>query len=502
MWNLDIDRRLFFSLVLGVFMGALDLTILAPALPHIGESFGVTPAAVVLAFSIYAAFYAAAVPLLGKLSDVRGYKPVYTVSMLLFSGGSALAALSPSIQVLVLARILQGIGGGGLFPVAQAMVGAALPRKQRGTMLGILLGAFALGGVMGPNLGGFLVQHLSWQWIFWINVPLGVIGAGLLVRVHLPAKQRRGEIDWVGAVLVALTLGSLVLGIEGLRNVADTGFFSLEVGGLFLLAVLGACVLVPVERRQAEPVLDVRLIASGTIAPLLGVSFLIGYALLGGMVFAPLYTQIMFGASAFGSGAILNAAALGLGLSSYIAGTQTNRLGARRLIIVGMACASAGLGLMILLQHSLWGLLVGLVFLGTGLGLSQGPISYLGLALTDDEDHGQISGLISITRSMGGAAGITLAGVLLDHTTRGLSARLPEGAELSAQVWGSSSSLQILRQASTATQEMVRQSLSAGLLDGWYVALGAALLGLALSFLLTRRETIEASQEAASELLR
>jgi len=178
-----VDLRLLASLVIGVFMGAVDLTILAPALPRIGDSFGVTPSAVVLAFSLYAVFYAASVPLMSKLADVRGYKKIFGISMALFAAGSAGAALSPSLAWLVGARALQGVGGGGLFPVAQAIVGVALPERLRGQTLSILLGTFAAGGVLGPNLGGFLVQHANWHWIFWINVPLGFLGIILLAPI-------------------------------------------------------------------------------------------------------------------------------------------------------------------------------------------------------------------------------------------------------------------------------------------------------------------------------
>ncbi|MGI9175496.1 MAG: MFS transporter, partial [Rhodothermales bacterium] len=457
----------------------------------------VTPAAVVLAFSVYAAFYAASIPLMSKLADVRGYKPVYGVSMAVFAAGSALAALAPSLPVLVGARLLQGIGGGGLFPVAQALVGAALSEKEQGKALGILMGVFAVGGVLGPNLGGFLVQHLSWHWIFWINVPLGVLGVLLLLRTDIPETRRDGAIDWVGAALVAILFGSLVLSIEGLRDLQEEGFFSLRVGGVMGLVALSLALLIPRERRQEEPIVDFRLVASSRIAPLLGVSALVGYALLGGVVFAPLYVQLMFGASALGSGAVLNAVAGGLGLSSWIAGTYTSRLGGRPLVIAGMALTAGGIGLMIVLQMHLWGMLFGLALLGAGLGLSQGPISYLGLTLAPEEDRGQVAGLISITRSMGGAMGITLAGVLLSQASERLAGRLNIDPErLANQVWGTNNGLQVLGGTSGAEQETVRQALGSGLVEGWYLALGAALLGLVLS-LAVKSKKPEAEPSAA-----
>ncbi|HET6568996.1 MAG TPA: MFS transporter [Rhodothermales bacterium] len=484
---LNINRRLLVSLVIGVLMGAMDLTIVAPALSHIAGSFHVTPSAVILAFSIYAAFYAVSVPLMSKLADVRGYKLIYGISMMIFTIGSAGSALAPTLPVLVAARIVQGIGGGGLFPIAQAIVGAKLPEKQRATALGILMGAFAIGGVLGPNLGGFLVQQLSWHWIFWVNVPLGVFGVVLLYTTDVRDEKHRGEIDWLGAILVAVAFGSLVVSIETIRIVGDVGVFTLRTGLWYVVTVLAFAILVPVERRRKEPILNFALISSPAVVPLLLVSLLMGWALLGSVVFTPLYAQLMFGASAFGSGAVLNAAAFGLGVSSLIAGAYTNRVGAKKLIIFGMVLTSAGLAGMIVLQHSIWGILGGLVFLGAGLGLSQGPLSFLGLSLVPSRSEGQISGLISITRSMGGATGMTLAGVLLNRASAGLSGQIHaqvSGGELSSKIWGSSSSLQALQDAPVSTQQAVRHALGAGLLHGWYMALAAAVIGLAISFAL------------------
>ena len=487
-----LSPGLYTALLMGVFMGALDLTIIAPALPHIGASLGVSPAAVVLAFSIYAAFYAVSVPVMGKLADIRGYATIYRISLLLFAGGSALAAVSPSLPVLVLARIIQGIGGGGLFPVAQAIVGTTIPERKQGRILGILVGVFALGGVLGPNLGGFLTQTLTWRWIFWINVPLGLIAVLIIRHVRIEGHGKGKHVDWAGAILVAVALGSLVMTLESFRHF-ERGFFNLYTIGCVVATVAGFALLVVVERRRSDPIVDVSFVGSASIAPLLAVSFFVGYALLAGIVFTPLFAQIAFNATTLASGAILNAAAAGLGVASYIAGHLTVSRSSRPLILAGMACTAVGLGLMIMLRGSVFGVLGGLVLLGVGLGLTQGPISYLGLTLAPQNKQGQISGLIAITRSMGGAAGITLAGVLLSRAVYEL-----RGAAISistADIWGSEGGgLAALDEMPPDAADAVRLALIEGLVEGWYVALGAAVLGLVVSFLLERNPQ---SKEAA-----
>lgn len=465
-------------------MGALDLTIVAPALPHIGRSLGVSPAAVVLAFSIYAAFYAVSVPVMGKLADTRGYARVYRIALLLFASGSAVAATSTSLPVLIIARIVQGIGGGGLFPVAQAIVGTKLPVEKQGRVLGILVGVFAVGGVLGPNLGGFFAQALTWRWIFWINVPIGVICA-LSIR-HLEIKVPRGkrEVDWAGALLVAVSLGSLVLTLESLRHV-DRGLINPYTIGFVFTTLVGLALLIVVERRRSDPIVDVSFVSSRQVGPLLLVSFFVGYALLAAVVFAPLYAQVAFGATALASGAVLNAAAAGLGLAAYVAGRWTGLRSSRTLILIGMTCTVGGLVAMILLGDEIWGLLVGLVLLGVGLGLTQGPISYVGLQIAPPKKQGQISGLIAITRSMGGATGITLAGVSLSRLTHRVSGSAFEIS--TADVWNADGGgLNSLASVSGASAGPVREAILAGIVNAWYWALAAAVLGLIVALVLDK----------------
>jgi EmrB/QacA subfamily drug resistance transporter len=392
----DVDKRLLGALIAGVFIGALDLTILVPALPAIGESFQLSPVAASTTLSVYAAFYAATVPLVSKLSDLKGYKPFFLASFLLFGIGSIVAALASNLAVLVGGRVIQAIGGGGLFPLAQATVGTTVPEDERGTVFGILLGVFAIGAVLGPNLGGFLVQEASWRWIFWIHVPLVMAGASLLRNQELPRGNPHEKIDWGGAVLVAVTFGSIILSVESLRDLGKVDLISFRIGGFVLLSLIGLGLLIPYERRQEEPVLNMKLIGSKTIAPLLLISTLVGYALLGGVVFLPLYVQLTFGASALGAGAALNAAAVGLGLSSWLAGELTNRTGPKPLVTVGMGLVAAGLIGMILLQTNLWGLLAGLLVLGGGLGLAQGLAGR-----RDAVDKAHALGLLSLDDAAG-----------------------------------------------------------------------------------------------------
>lgn len=490
MQHFGLNPRLFAALLIGVFMGAVDLTIVAPAIPHIGGSLDVSPAAVVLAFSIYAAFYAVSVPVMSKLADVRGYGQIYRMSLILFAGGSALAALTPSLPVLVLARIIQGIGGGGLFPVAQAIVGTALDDRRQGRVLGILVGVFALGGVLGPNLGGFFAQTLAWRWIFWINVPLGVVAFFLLRGVSIPSAEGRGKVDWLGAIFVAISLGGLVFWLESLRHV-DRGLLSLHSLGLLAVTIGGIVTFVVVERRRSDPIIDLSFVRSRSIGPLLLVSLTVGYALLAGVVFAPLFSQIAYGASTFASGAILNAVAVGLGASSYVAGHLSRERTSRALIIVGMVLTAGGLLAMILLREHIWGMLSGLVFLGMGLGLTQGPLSHAGLRLAPADKQGQISGLIAITRSMGGAAGITLAGVWLSRTVQDLASPSSPISIRTSDIWGMEGGIEALDQMPAESAETIRNALMQGLVEGWYWALGAAVLGLVAAFFM-EKEAVEA----------
>ncbi|WP_135257555.1 MFS transporter [Thermus caldilimi] len=476
-----MSGRLLLALMLGVFMGALDNAILAPALPAIAQDLGTGVDRITLAFSIYSVFYAVAVPILGRLSDLLGYGRVYGVSMALFAGGSALAALSQSLEMLVAARVVQAVGAGGLFPVAQAIVGVVAPEKQRGAYLGQILGVFALGNVLGPNLGGFIVERATWHWVFWINVPIGFLGVLLLSGAALPRPAGRAPLDLGGGVLVALTFGSLVLAIQGLERLDELGFFSLRIGGLFLLALLSGLALLLYERRHPAPLLDVRLAMAPAFLPLWLVSTLVGYALLGGIVFAPLYGQVAFYLSPFASGAILNALALALGAVSGAAGALVGRVGGKRLVVLGMGLTALGLFVMAYLANALWLLLLGLFLLGTGLGLVQGPLSYLALGLAPAGSQGQVSSLVSLTRSLGAAAGITVSGVLLSRGSRELAA-LSAGSPV-----GFSGGTGNLAEAPAFVKSLLQNTLGVGVLEGWRLAFLAALLGFLAAFWLKER---------------
>lgn len=487
-----MSRTLLFALMLGVFMGALDNAILAPTLPAIARDLGTGVDRVTLAFSIYSVFYAVAVPVLGRLSDLLGYGRVYAFAMGLFAGGSALAALAPSLEVLVLARVVQAVGAGGLFPVAQAIVGAVAKGEARGRYLGQILGVFALGNVLGPNLGGYIVEHYSWHWVFWINVPIGALGVLLLQGARLPRPEGRVALDPLGALLVALTFGGLVLAIQGLERVDELGFFSFRIGGVFLLALLAGLLLFWHEARHPAPLLDVRLALSPGLRNLWLVSLLVGYALLGGIVFAPLYAQVAFRLSPFASGAILNALALALGAVSGLAGALTGRLGGKRLALLGMGFTALGLLVMAFLSQTLWALLLGLFLLGVGLGLVQGPLSYLALGLAPKGTEGQVSALVSLTRSLGAAAGITLSGVLLARRSRELAA-LTAGGPFGFS--GGAGPGADLSGAPAFVQGLLQNTLGLGVLEGWRLAALAALLGFLVAFTLKERRggTLEAA---------
>lgn len=473
-----MNIRLLVALLLGVFMGALDNSILAPALPEIAASLNSDPAKVILVFSIYAVFYAVSVPLLGKLSDLFGYKRIYTFAMGLFILGSMLSALAPNLTFLVFARVVQGIGAGGLFPIAQAVIGSTYPEEQQGKALGFVFGVYALGSIIGPNLGGFIVENFSWSMIFWVNIPIGLIGMALLIGTQIPQPKRVPIIDWVGGILVIFTFASLILGIQGIQYFDKVGFWSVEIGLRFALFVVGGVLLVIWERKHRDPIVDVRLVATQTFMPILIVSNMVGYALLGGIVFGPLYSQLAFNLSAFSSGVILNALAITLALTSAISGLMINRLGGKKVTIIGMAFTAAGLGIMAYTSSTLLWLLTGLAILGFGLGFVQGPLSFLALATAREGTKGQVSSLISLTRSIGAAGGITISGVLLGRA----------GSQLSQTGEGSSNlhsfDLSALQQAPPFVQDLIIETLKGGIIAGWKVAFFAAAIGLAASVFL------------------
>ncbi|GAA1957889.1 DHA2 family efflux MFS transporter permease subunit [Amycolatopsis minnesotensis] len=401
------------AIMLGMLLSALDQTIVATALPTIvgdlggGSHLSWVVTAYLLAETIMTA-------LIGKFGDLFGRKKAFIASVALFLVGSFFAGWADQMGTLIAFRAVQGLGGGGLMVTAAAVIADVVPLRERGKYQGFIGAVFGISTVVGPLLGGLFVDHLSWRWAFYVNIPLGilvlVIAAIALPRVVSTAKPR---IDYLGIILIALAASGLTL-------VTSWGGTEYPWGSptILLMAAVSVVLLVAfvlVEQRAAEPMLPMRLFR-GRVFSVSGVlSFLVGFAMLGGITYLPTYLQYVRGESATLSGLWMLPLVAGLMAAALVTGTVISRTGRYRLFpIFGSVLMVAGLLLMSLLDAgtSYWLMSLYMIVLGAGVGLiMQVPVIVV-QSTADYADLGVATSGVSFLRTLGSSFGVALFGTI------------------------------------------------------------------------------------------
>ncbi|MGZ6616638.1 MAG: DHA2 family efflux MFS transporter permease subunit, partial [Solirubrobacteraceae bacterium] len=275
----------FGALMLGMFLAALDQTIVSTALPTIvGDLGGLNHLSWVVTSYLLAT--TVSTPVYGKLGDMIGRKPVFLAAILIFLAGSMLSGLSQTMNELIAFRAVQGIGAGGLMVGAQAIIGDIVPPRERGRYMGLIGSVFGVASVAGPLLGGFLVESLSWRWVFYVNLPIGVLAVVIVItRLHLHTPTHHHRIDYLGAALLSGCVGSLIL----LTTWGGTQYpwGSSTIIGLGIAGVVLLAAFIWQETRAAEPILPLRLFRSSVFRVANAIGFAIGMAMFGAIIFIP-----------------------------------------------------------------------------------------------------------------------------------------------------------------------------------------------------------------------
>jgi EmrB/QacA subfamily drug resistance transporter len=421
------------GLLLALILAMLDQTIVSTALPRIvGDLGGVTHLSWVVTAYVLASTITT--PLYGKLGDLYGRKRWLMTAIVIFLIGSALSGLSQTMDQLILFRALQGLGAGGLMVGVIASIGDLVAPRERGQYMGYMMAAMMLAMIAGPLVGGYITDSLSWRWIFYINMPVG--GAALIylwLTLHLPYKKVPHKIDYLGAGTLAIAATSLVL----LTTWGGTQYAwgSAMIVGLGVLAIAATAAFLFIQTRAAEPVLPLHVFRNRNFSVATGMSFLLGFAMLGALTFLPLYQQTVQHLSAVGSGLLLIPMMLGVTVTSLIGGFVMTRTGRyKALPIIGGAIMSLAMLL-------LTGLGVNTSLLQSGiryaiLGIGMGFLMQITSVIVQNSVHPRDIGVASSSRTffqqIGGSIGVAMFGAIFARRlTESMTKSLP-GVHLNA----------------------------------------------------------------------
>jgi EmrB/QacA subfamily drug resistance transporter len=429
---------IYSGLMLALLLAALDQTIVATALPRVvSELGGISQYSWV--FTAYMLGSTVTVPLYGKLGDAHGRKPLFIVAILVFLAGSALCGAAQNMWELVVFRAVQGIGAGGLFPLTLAMVGMIVPPRDRGRYQGLIGSVFASASIIGPLVGGFIVDNTSWRWIFYVNLPVGGLALAVIL-VTMPRRPYRQEhsIDWLGAgVLGAGTTALLLALVWGGRQYP---WESAEVIGTLAASVVLLALFALIERRVPEPIIPFDLLRNPTVASSVACMALVGMAMFGTISFVPLFVQGVIGTSATSSGVVLTPLMLGAVTTSFISGQLVSRTGRYRPnTLVGPLVLAAGTLLLWRMDvHTTNGEAArDMVIAGIGLGTMMQIFVLSVQNSVPRAAMGTATALTQFSRSIGATLGVTIMGVIVNQglpagvNTQGVAIhRLPQAGRV------------------------------------------------------------------------
>ena len=411
----------------GMFIAALEATVVGTAMPTVIASLGGLNH-YSWVFSAYLVTSTVTVPVWGKLSDLYGRRLLYQIGIGIFLLGTLLSGFSDSMTQLIIFRAIQGLGAGALIPLGMTIIGDIFTLEERAKMQAYFSGVWGISSVIGPVIGGFITDQISWRWVFFINLPIGVIAALIMgISLKEPKVHARPKIDYAGATLLMVAISLLMLAmVEGGGSLkALFAPFNLLILGVSIILLL---LFALVEKRAADPIIPFELFRNRTISVSIGAGFLAGVAMFGAISFIPLFAQGALGATATEAGSLLTPLMLSWITMSIIGGRILLKTGFRPITIVGFALMTVGFVFLSLFQRDtprIW-LYVDLILIGMGLGLTMLTLLIAVQQAVERTKLGAATSLNQFSRAIGGAFGVAVMGAVL---TAGLANELNKVAQ-------------------------------------------------------------------------
>jgi len=397
----------------GLFMIMLDNTVVNVALPAIQRDLGMQLSELEWIVSGYALTFAALMLIGGKLADAYGRRLVFVLGIVVFTVASLFCGLASSGEMLIAARVVQGAGAALMNPATLSIIAVTFPPRQRGTAIGIWAGVSALALAIGPLVGGLLTEHASWNWIFFVNVPVGIVGVGAsFVLIDESRDESHERLDLPGLVTSGVGLFALTYGLIEANNY---GWGSARIVGAFVVAAVSLTAFILLERHRPAPMLDLTLFRNRTYVGANLAMLLVSLAMFGVFFFVSLYMQNILGYSAVETGAAFLPMTILVIVVAPLAGRASDRWGSRWLMAVGMVLLAAQLAYFSQLSTSttFWQLLPALVLGGVGMSMTMTPSSAAAMRAVPVEKAGIGSGVLNACRQVGGSMGIALMGAIM-----------------------------------------------------------------------------------------
>ena len=413
----NAKTKVMIGVLLSMLLAALDQTIIATAMPKIAGEFN-SLENLSWIFTAYMLASTVSVPIYGKLSDLYGRKMFFIGGIIIFLVGSVLSGMSQNMTELIIFRALQGLGAGAIMVNAFAIIGDLFSPRERGKWQGIIGGVFALSSVIGPVLGGFLTDHISWRWTFYINIPLGMIALAVIWRFmpKIVSNLKKKSIDYIGATSLALFLTPLLLiSVWGGNQYA---WSSAQILGLGAVMSLSLAVFIIAERKAEEPIVPLGLFRNRIFLVSILISFLSAIGMFGAIFYIPLFAQTVLGFSAIDSGTVLTPLTLSIVFSSIISGQIISRTGKYKwLAVFGMFVSMIATFWLSRLTPSVTqtGLFIRMIFTGIGLGIAMPIFNIVVQNAFEHSKLGVVTASLQLFRSIGGTIGVAVMGSIVNH---------------------------------------------------------------------------------------